>query len=287
MIKSLLITAVVVALGMGVAIAGSQGGASWNGIPLMLLCGLFAYGINWLVFVPAYIKQTEHYFDLTGSLTYIAITVFVLAMAGLGESRTLILGTMVLVWAIRLGSFLFVRVKSDGKDARFDELKPNFFRFLNVWTIQGLWVLFTMSSALAAMTSAASAPLGIYAAVGVVVWTIGFACEATADAQKRVWRRDPANKGGFISSGLWSWSQHPNYFGEITLWLGVAIVAFPVLSGWQYVCLISPVFVYLLLTKVSGITLLDQQAKVRFEGNQAYADYCAKTAVLFPRPPKS
>jgi steroid 5-alpha reductase family enzyme len=286
MIKSLLITLVVFALGMSVALAGSQGGETWNGMPLMVLCGLFAYGINWLVFIPAYAQQTEHYFDLTGSITYISITVFALAMAGLGEPRTVILGSMVLVWAIRLGSFLFVRVKSDGKDSRFDDLKPNFFRFLNVWTIQGLWVLFTMSTALAAMTSAATAPLGIYAAVGSAVWIMGFGFEAIADAQKRVWRRDPANKGGFIGSGLWSWSQHPNYFGEITLWLGVAIVAFPVLSGWQYVCLISPVFVYLLLTKVSGIPLLDQQAKVRFEGNQAYADYIAKTGVLFPRPPK-
>lgn len=287
MIKSLLITFVVFAIGMAVAVAGSQGGAMWNGVPLMLLCGFFAYGINWLVFIPAYAQQTEHYFDLTGSITYISITLFALYAAGLDEPRTLILGGMVLIWAARLGSFLFARVKNDGKDARFDELKPNFFRFLNVWTIQGLWVLFTMSTALAAMTSAATAPIGVYAIVGTLVWVIGFAFEAIADAQKRVWRRDPANKGGFIDTGLWSLSQHPNYFGEITLWLGVAIVAFPALSGWQYVCLISPVFVYLLLTKVSGIPLLDKQAEVRFKGNQAYADYCAKTSVLFPRPPKS
>ena len=285
MFKSMLITVVVFFIGMAVAVAGSQGGETWNGIPLMLLCGLFSYGINWLVFIPAYAQQTEHYFDLTGSITYISITVFALATAGLAEPRTVILGGMVLIWALRLGSFLVVRVKSDGKDARFDELKPNFFRFLNVWTIQGLWVLFTMSTALAAMTSAASEPLGVFAIVGTLVWIVGFGFEAIADAQKRVWRRDPANKGGFISSGLWSWSQHPNYFGEITLWLGVAIVAFPVLSGWQYVCLISPVFVYLLLTKVSGIPLLDKQAEERFAGNQAYADYCERTAVLFPRPP--
>lgn len=276
----------VFAVGMSVATAGSQGGVSWNGVPLMLLCGLFAFGFNWLLFIPSYVAQTEHYFDLAGSLTYIIITVFALVASGIDEARSMILAAMVLVWAIRLGLFLFGRVKADGKDARFDELKPSFFRFLNVWTVQGLWVLFTISSALAAITSATSVPLGIYALVGMLVWTAGFGFEAIADAQKRVWRRHSGSTAGFINTGLWSWSQHPNYFGEITLWVGVAIIAFPVLSGWQYVCLVSPLFVYLLLTKVSGITLLDKQAEERFKGNQAYTDYCAKTAVLFPRPPK-
>ena len=81
---------------------------------------------------------------------------------------------------------------------------------------------------------------------------------------KNLFRKDPANKEAFITSGLWSWSRHPNYFGEITLWTGIAIMAIPVLSGWQWVCLISPVFVTLLLTKVSGIPLLEKKAREKW-----------------------
>ena len=123
-----------------------------------------------------------------------------------------------------IGSFLFLRIKKAGKDDRFDELKPSFVRFLNVWTIQGLWVTFTLSAALVAITTATRKPLRDFCSGGFLVWVLGFTFEAVADAQKNRFRADPANKGKFIHTGLWSRSRHPNYFGEITLWLGVAII---------------------------------------------------------------
>jgi steroid 5-alpha reductase family enzyme len=155
------------------------------------------------------------------------------------------------------------------------------------WTLQGLWVFLTLAAALAAITSERSLPLGIVAWVGLAIWIAGFAIEATADAQKQAFRSDPANRGRFIRSGLWAWSRHPNYFGEITLWVGVALIALPILSGWQYLTLISPVFVYLLLTRVSGIPMLEARADERWGGDADYEDYKARTPVLFPRPPAS
>ena len=149
-----------------------------------------------------------------------------------------------------------------------------------------MWVSFTLAAALAAITAREKAPLDGYAVVGLVIWLIGISIEALADGQKSAFRSDPANKNRFIKTGLWSWSRHPNYFGEILLWFGVAIVAFPVLSGWQLLSLISPFFVFLLLTRVSGIPLLEKRADEKWGGQADYEAYKKRTSVLVPFPPK-
>jgi steroid 5-alpha reductase family enzyme len=246
-----------------------------------------AFLIQWLVFIPSYLMQTEHFFDLTGSLTYITVASLAGFLSAPIDIRSLVLLALVVVWAARLGSFLFRRVRKSGKDDRFDEIKPSFVRFLNVWTLQGLWVTLTMAAALAAITSAKSVGLDLFAVIGLCVWLAGFGMEAIADLQKSRFRADSSNRGKFIRAGLWSWSRHPNYFGEITLWTGVAIIAFPVLQGWQLVTLISPVFVFLLLTRVSGIPLLEKKADSKWGGQQDYEDYKAKTSLLVPLPPRN
>ena len=283
-IKSALAVLLTVAIGTGIAIAGSQNGAViFGGLPLYAFAVILAFTINWIVFIPAFIFQTEKFFDLTGSVTYTTVSVVAVLLAPVRDARTFILMVMVITWAVRLGSFLFKRVLKEGKDGRFDELKPNFFRFLSVWTLQGLWVTFTMAAALVAITTAEKMPLGIFAIVGFIVWLIGFAFEIIADSQKTKWRAKPENKGKFIDVGLWSKSRHPNYFGEIVLWLGVAIIALPVLQGWQFVALISPVFVTILLTKISGVPLLEKRADEKWGGQEDYEEYKKNTPVLIPK----
>ena len=148
-------------------------------------------------------------------------------------------------------------------------------------------MLLTVSCALAAMTALRSEPLGAWAVLGTAVFAAGFAIEAVADGQKRRFRADPANRGRFIASGLWAWSRHPNYLGEITLWAGIAVIAFPVLRGWQLATLISPVFVYVLLTRISGIPLLESRARKRWGEDPAYRAYRERTPALMLRPPRS
>ena len=278
--------AVSVAIGVATSWAGSQGGTTLGTLPVFAWCGLLSFGINWLVFVPAYLFQTERYFDVTGSLTYLSVVGVALA-SGAPDPRALILGTMVAVWAVRLGGFLFARIRRDGGDGRFDILKPSLPRFLMTWTLQALWVLLTVSGALAAMTTARPEPLGAFAGMGVAIWILGFSVEIISDRQKGRFRADPGNSDHFIQSGLWSWSRHPNYFGEITLWCGVAIVAFPVLSGWQCLTLTSPIFVYILLTRVSGIPLREARGRKMWGHRPEYRAYMARTPQLFPRPPRS
>ncbi len=281
--KALVIFLVVVFIGVLVALAGSQGGVTVKGLPLFAVLIALVYIIQWLVFIPAFIGQSEKYYDLTGAITNISITLLALILTPNPDFRAYLLALLVVIWAGRLGIFLFRRVKKAGKDDRFDELKPNFFRFLNVWTIQALWISFTLAAALVAITSQTRKGFDAWAAVGLLVWIIGFGFEAIADAQKSQFNADPKNKGKFIHTGLWSRSRHPNYFGEIVLWIGVAIIAVPVLQGWQWIALISPIFVILLLTRVSGVPLLEQKADKKWGGQPDYEAYKKKTPVLIPR----
>lgn len=277
----------ILILGMAMSWAGSQGGVDVFGTPLFALCAAFAFLLNWVVFIPSYAFQVEHYFDLTGSLTYLTIVVCALFLSPIFDIRALLLSGMIAIWAVRLGTFLFRRIKRSGGDGRFDSLKTSFWRFLMTWTLQALWVLFTAACALAAMTSAQKVPLGGWALLGAIVFVSGFVIEVLADWQKTVFRSNPSNRDRFIQSGLWAWSRHPNYFGEILLWVGVALVAFPALSGWQYATLVSPFFVFILLSRVSGVPLLEARGKKKWGDEPEYQDYLQRTSPLFLRPPRT
>lgn len=281
--KALVAIIVVVAIGAFVAWAGSQGSAALGGVPLFAAAVAMAYVIQWLVFIPSWAQRTEKYFDLTGSLTYITITVALALLTPGLDARALIVAALVVVWAGRLGSFLFRRIHRAGRDDRFDELKKTPLRFLNVWTIQGLWVTLTAAAAWITITSATRRDLDAFAVVGGVLWLAGFGIEVVADQQKSRFRADPANRDRFINTGLWSRSRHPNYFGEILLWVGIAVISIPVLSGWQWIALASPVFVTLLLTKVSGVPLLEAKAEKKWGGQADYEAYKRSTPVLVPK----
>lgn len=277
---------VTVLLGLGVALAGSQGSYRVGSFPLYALGILLAFLIQWLAFIPAYLKRTEKFFDLTGSITYITVMVVTTALAPTRDFRSWTLLVLVSIWAIRLGTFLFTRIKKAGEDRRFREIKESFPRFLQTWTLQGLWVTFSLAAALIVVTSEVRIPIDIFYWVGLIVWVIGFGIEAVADHQKNRFREDPSNEGQFIRTGLWSWSRHPNYFGEIVLWIGVAIIALPVLKGWGWVSLISPVFITILLTRISGVPMLEERADEKWGGQEDYEAYKRNTSVLVPLPPK-
>ncbi len=282
-LKALIAMPCVVLLGYGFAVAGSDGGYGFFGIPLFALSVVLAFTMQWIVFVPSFMKKTEAFFDLTGSATYVLATAIALALSPVVDARSVVLGLMINVWAIRLGYFLFRRIHKAGKDGRFDSIKTCFIRFLAAWTLQGLWITFTAAAAWAAITSGLKQPLGIWGIIGIAVWLVGFSIEAVADRQKSQFKSNPENEGRFIQSGLWSISRHPNYFGEIVLWSGVALVSVPVLQEWQLLTLSSPLLVTLLLTRVSGIPLLEKRSDEKWGGQGDYEAYKSSTPVLVPR----
>jgi len=277
---------ITVLLGLGVALAGSQGGYKVGELPIYALSVLLAFVIQWIAFVPAYLNKTEKFFDLTGSITYITVMLVAVLLTPEKDLRSWTLLVLVSIWALRLGTFLFLRIKKAGEDRRFREIKTSFSRFLQTWTIQGLWVTFSLAAALVVVTSQKRVALDAFYIIGLVIWLIGFGIEAIADRQKNQFREDPANQGKFIQSGLWAWSRHPNYFGEIVLWIGVAIIALPVLEGWGYVALISPIFITILLTRISGVPMLEKRADEKWGGQEDYEAYKRNTPVLVPKPPR-
>ena len=279
-------TILSILIGLLIAVAGSDGSETYNGMSLFIICASVSFVLHWIIFIPSFAFQTEHYFDLTGSISYLSAVALAFYLNPSVDPRDLLIGLLIVVWAVRLGSFLFMRVKQDGKDDRFTIMKTQFHWFLTTWTLGGLWVFLTMAAGLAAITSDTTQPFGLMAYLGLALWIFGFSIEVIADRQKRAFKKNQQKDKEFITSGLWAWSRHPNYFGEITLWIGLTLIALPVLSGWQLVTLISPVFVYILLTKISGIPLLENRGMKKWGSDPEYIDYVNRTPALILKKPK-
>ena len=279
-------TILSILIGVLIAVAGSDGSETYNGMSLFIICASVSFVLHWIIFIPSFAFQTEHYFDLTGSISYLSAVALAFYLNPSVDPRDLLIGLLIVVWAVRLGSFLFMRVKQDGKDDRFTIMKTQFHWFLMTWTLGGLWVFLTMAAGLAAITSNTTQPFGLMAYLGLALWIFGFSIEVIADRQKRAFKKNQQKDKEFITSGLWAWSRHPNYFGEITLWIGLTLIALPVLSGWQLVTLISPVFVYILLTKISGIPLLENRGMKKWGSDPEYIDYVNRTPALILKKPK-
>ena len=252
-------------------------------LPLVKNLILLIFSIQWICFIPAYILQTEKFFDLIGSITYLTTVFTAIYITDSGNISDYVIVSCVAIWAIRLGSFLFMRIHKAGEDRRFRDIKPNFTRFFMTWTLQGMWVSMCLLCVLTALSSYSGIIVNNIFYIGLMIFISGFIIEVLADHQKTVFRKNIDNKDKFISSGLWAYSRHPNYFGEILLWLGIAVMSFSSLEGFQYFTLISPIFVYILLVYISGIRMLENQANKKWGHLDSYKEYLKNTPRLFFR----
>ena len=258
-----------------------------NEYSAVLYCAVICIGIQWVAWIPASIGKTERFYDLTGGLTYLTVVGFSLWAGSQSQPpslRELIVSLLVVIWSLRLSFFLYLRIHRTGKDGRFDQLKTSPIRFLVPWTLQGLWVFLTMIAVIVINSQADSAPaLGIWDGIGLSIWILGFGIETIADNQKTVFNTEPNNQGKWIDSGLWSYSRHPNYLGEILLWTGIAFFGISCFTGLERVAWISPIFIYILLTKVSGTPILDKRALEKWGDDPEYQKYRDNTPALIPR----
>ena len=268
------------------ALAASDGTLHLYGVPIIFLCAGASFVIHWAIAIPALITKTEKYFDLTGMIATLLIVVTAMIALFTSEQQvsimSLIVAVFVSMWTLRLGTFLYIRIVKSGEDKRFREIKNSYPKFLMTWTLSALWVFLTTINAITLVVANPVKPLGLFFIIGASLWIFGFAFEAISDRQKKNFSSLPANKDQFISTGLWSISRHPNYFGEVVLWLGIAIISLPILSGWQFLTLISPVFVYLLITKISGLPFLEEKADKKWGADSEYLKYKNTTPLLFP-----
>ena len=256
-----------------------------TGLSTVVMAVCLAYLIQWLLFIPAYVFQTEKFYDLSGGLTYITVVIFSLAVtsdSGINVAN-LIIAIFIIIWAIRLSSFLFLRISKDGEDKRFRSIKPNMTQFFMTWTLQGMWVSLCSMCALTAINTGKLEVMNIFFIIGAFIFITGFYIEIKADNQKSRFRNIPENRDRFISDGLWSKSRHPNYFGEVLLWSGIAVMSVSALEGLQYITLISPIFTYLLLVHVSGVRMLEARANIKWGQDPEYKNYVENTPMLFPK----
>jgi steroid 5-alpha reductase family enzyme len=274
---NLLISLIAFFIAISIAIA--------TGIELVFNAVFLAFAIQWIAFIPAYIFQTEKFYDLTGSLTYLLVIWYSLTLSSDQftnlNGANIVIVLLISLWAIRLGSFLFMRIHHDGEDKRFRSIKPSASQFFMTWTLQGLWVSLCSMCALTAISSNTGIVMNAFFYIGLALFILGFAIEVMADMEKSAFKANQENKDKFITTGLWARSRHPNYFGEIVLWTGIAVMSFSSLEGLQYLTLISPIFTYLLLVYVSGVRMLEARADLKWGDNPAYQEYKKKTPVLF------
>ena len=244
------------------------------------------FGLQLIGFIPSFYLKSEKYYDLFGGLTFVSSILLMLFLKFKINSdlniREIILASCVLLWTIRLSFFLFQRVKRVGKDVRFDNLKLSFSKFLLAWMTQGLWVFICLFPTLIVFSSPTNSEI-IYLVLGGLIYLVGLLIEIIADYQKTVHNKLNNQERKFISSGLWSRSRHPNYFGEFLIWTGITIICFPVFSVFKYLSLITPIFIYFLLNYISGVNLLEERAKEKWGNNPEYVEYLKTTPKFFPK----
>ena len=264
----------------------SYGIAHLTGSVIVKNAVLLAYVIHWIAYLPAYVFQTEKFYDLTGSVTYLSVVWFVFLSTYQSISLNfgnLILVLLISIWTIRLGLFLFMRIHKAGEDKRFRTIKTSASQFFMTFTLSGLWVTLCSMCALVAISSPEGLVMNALTYVGIILFIIGFGIEIVADNQKTAFRSIEANKDSFITSGLWSKSRHPNYFGEVLLWFAIAVISFSSLEGLQLITLISPVFTYILLVYVSGVRMLEDMNDKKWADDEQYKSYKKNTPMLFPK----
>ena len=276
------ITAFLICIGL-INFAGQNIEIEIRGVNAFTFILIIAVLLQVFFFIPSFLMKTEKYYDLVGSLTY--ITTVSLAYFAV-ENKTMIDSIIyfyVMVWASRLGIYLFRRVRNDGKDVRFEKAKRHFFWFLQYWIGQALWVSLTACAAIIAILSPEEDTLPVLAMVGMALWLSGFTIESISDYQKRVFRKENNPSEAFIHTGLWARSRHPNYFGEISLWTGITVMAISTFEGMNFLALFSPIFSYLLLVYVSGVRMLEYRGKKKWGHLDEYKKYKENTPKLIPK----
>ncbi len=237
---------------------------------------LIALGINILMFIPAFIFKTDKLTDLSYSLTFIILSLISFFLVPFNIFKLLLL-ILILVWSLRLGIFLFVRIRNMKFDKRFDKMRNSFFKFLGFWILQAITVWIVLIPSIFFFNANTIKFCGL----GLLIWLIGLIIESVADAQK--YKFNQKNKNKFISSGLWKVSRHPNYFGEILCWIGIYLFIIKSISfPEKIIALAGPIFIILMLLFISGIPMLERAASKKWGKNKDYQEYKRRTSILIP-----
>nr|XP_010926476.2 uncharacterized protein LOC105048739 [Elaeis guineensis] len=251
----------------------------------LALTALVTVGYQLVFFIVTALLKFDKVTDFAGSTNFVILGMLTLALKGTWHLRQIVSTMLVVLWGLRLGLFLLMRILQWGEDRRLDKMRNHLGKLAVFWTIQALWV-WTVSLPLTIVNAGDRNPsVKPQDIIGWIMWCVGLFIEATADQQKLMFKNSPSNRGKWCNVGLWKYSRHPNYFGEILLWWGIFVACTPVLEGAEWLVVVGPIFVTLLLLFVSGIPLLEKSADKRFKSVAEYHFYKSTTSPLVPLPP--
>lgn len=257
---------------------------------------LFLFGYIFIAFIVGTIKKNNGIMDIFYGPGFfvLALTslVFYFILNNSIEIRQIIITILVFIWSLRLATYVFIRNRGKPEDYRYKAMRERWKTnivwksFTKIYLFQGL-IIFIVAFPVWFTNISTNPPLGdlldftgITLWIGVLIWLIGFLFETFGDYQLYNFKKDPNNKGKVLDKGLWRYTQHPNYFGEVIQWWGIFIIAIAVPFG--FISIVGPIFISYMIIKVSGIRLLEKH----FEGDDKYADYKRRTSSFFPWFPK-
>lgn len=247
---------------------------------MILEAAIFVLILNVLGFLWCYFKQSDHLTDLIYSLSFLSATC-ILFFSNHADYFHMILTAIIALWSMRLGLYLVIRVRAMGRDRRFDKLRKNWKRIGLFWLLQTISVWLILLPAAFAFQKDVPTLLPLHY-IGFGFAILGFVFETIADHQKFVFRCNQNNKGLFIQHGLWKWVQYPNYSGEIIFWCGIFISISPHLQAFEWCSIISPIWISLLLLRISGIPILNRSAKQKYGHLESFKKYHRSTPKLIP-----
>jgi len=244
---------------------------------------LFVYMSLWFVF--SLVKKRNDVADVAWGLGFILLAWVSFFLGQAQGVRGLLVGILVSVWGIRLAWYIHTRNRGRTEDYRYAKWREEWGKwfylrsYAQVYLLQGI-LLFLIIFPVLLINRDTGEGLYYLDFVGIAVWLVGFIFESVGDAQLARFIKNPNNKGKLMQSGLWRYTRHPNYFGEVTLWWGIGIIALSATNG--FLGIIGPLTITFLILKVSGITMLEK----KMEENPAFAEYKKATSIFFPLSPK-
>jgi len=230
-------------------------------------------------------KKDNSVADFAWGLGFIVVAISALFRGAFFDTRQLITTALICMWGLRLATHIYLRNKGKEEDFRYQAMREKWGKYTSVMSFLQVflpqWIfLLAISFSIVIINATRGPSISYLDYLGISIWTIGFLFESISDNQLYQFKKDKKNKGKIMTCGLWKYSRHPNYFGEALLWWGIFLIALP--HPYGIYTIISPIFIFFLLLKVTGIPLLEK----KYKDDEKYQKYAEKTSVFFPLPLK-